>query len=878
MGRCNNRRTRQQAEENKNTAARARFSKGPPKKPSNGRGSGSGRGNAADTTKASVVEKIVKRVEEKKVQGTTPSVLTTRKSHPLDSVDVSKLDEIILSDDSIVLVTRLLQDLNVMESERLSKIIDVSENDDDVYEVVSGEGVQDGRACDSGGYTEYDDDNENFDDDCERISADREPSQISGEEEVMNSPLFLHLTVKLSFSKAQALKTCRGLQNWNTAADSDNLLSLTSERLTLAMDWLCLHLTDEELNKGFQINPSSVAKRSSTGILLVGSGRTRAIPHESISLAKPLTSDTEWREAARLESRKLGFIRLGFASIECDQAFSQVPDSSVKNAEDDEAALRIMLEVLEVDALKNERQTLATTATRADLAFAKEEQDQEFLALEAIFECSFQRKKSTHALGRCMIKVTPMDTLQCPGNSDSCWLHVFPREGYPLIASPLLLFSNPTLPPSLLRRINCCLAMQANQLVGEPAIFSLVDFLSSTVRKFQTEFVQEQHAKEMETDQLRMHSDVHAVDKSIGANGGRRQTSKEKGIERGLSRTTDLIVETEERRRQQEKILARIESEKLKVRPAFAERAIAKRNQDRIGEEAENAARFAMNKAFNEGKSVEDARGAARRARTESLRHNGVEVPFSDVTSKSLPASESATESTAPPAAVRETSRDEDSPRRTREKEVQAHVGSVTMKATSATTLAFMERLRESYMKTASLNGKRGDDGTESSATSSRIEIVLRDPTSSSSKEINDNCASLHVPDPIPIPTGDLRKLMKDVIELQREQPWLVSGEARVPNDAAGASDLTINQRKQRNEMSKRLRIDLERKYQEADKIGEQNQDDTRRGQIAPAAEKFHRMLCQRRRLPTFQMRDEIIRVVNENQICVVSGDTGCGK
>ena len=113
--------------------------------------------------------------------------------------------------------------------------------------------------------------------------------------------------------------------------------------------------------------------------------------------------------------------------------------------------------------------------------------------------------------------------------------------------------------------------MQANQLVGEPAIFSLVDFLSSTVRKFQTEFVQEQHAKEMETDQLRMHSDVHAVDKSIGANGGRRQTSKEKGIERGLSRTTDLIVETEERRRQQEKIVARIESEKLKFRPAFAE-------------------------------------------------------------------------------------------------------------------------------------------------------------------------------------------------------------------------------------------------------------------------------------------------------------------
>jgi hypothetical protein len=116
------------------------------------------------------------------------------------------------------------------------------------------------------------------------------------------------------------------------------------------------------------------------------------------------------------------------------------------------------------------------------------------------------------------------------------------------------------------------------------------------------------------------------------------------------------------------------------------------------------------------------------------------------VTSKSLPASE-----------TRETSRDEDIPRGTHEKEVQAHVGFATKRPTSATTLAFMERLRESHMKTASLNGERGDDATpslsrtESSGTSSRIEIVLRDPTSCSSKEINDNCVALQYQFPLEI-------------------------------------------------------------------------------------------------------------------------------
>ena len=34
----------------------------------------------------------------------------------------------------------------------------------------------------------------------------------------------------------------------------------------------------------------------------------------------------------------------------------------------------------------------------------------------------------------------------------------------------------------------------------------------------------------------------------------------------------------------------------------------------------------------------------------------------------------------------------------------------------------------------------------------------------------------------------------------------------------------------------------------------------------------------QRRRLPSYSMRDEIVSLINENQVVVLSGETGCGK
>lgn len=40
----------------------------------------------------------------------------------------------------------------------------------------------------------------------------------------------------------------------------------------------------------------------------------------------------------------------------------------------------------------------------------------------------------------------------------------------------------------------------------------------------------------------------------------------------------------------------------------------------------------------------------------------------------------------------------------------------------------------------------------------------------------------------------------------------------------------------------------------------------------------YKRMLKFREKLPAYKMRNEILKIVDENQVVVLSGETGCGK
>lgn len=41
---------------------------------------------------------------------------------------------------------------------------------------------------------------------------------------------------------------------------------------------------------------------------------------------------------------------------------------------------------------------------------------------------------------------------------------------------------------------------------------------------------------------------------------------------------------------------------------------------------------------------------------------------------------------------------------------------------------------------------------------------------------------------------------------------------------------------------------------------------------------KYREMLSKRLKLPSYKMKDEILELINNNQIVVISGETGCGK
>lgn len=930
MGRCNNRRVQQAAQASRSTPARARFSKPPPSKKkagrggkgrgdnSNGRGSGRGNGRGSgrnNNNHAAVIHKISNRVQAKsKVGAITKSM--RQSDGPLSGVDISKLDEITLSDASIQLVTKLLTDLNVMESteshiEEKKEEFEVDDENDSVdetsFDQQHGVAVHDHADEDAifdeqlrfsgtdAAYSEYDEDfEEDYLDEQPMKAIDREngddgdsESKISDEESendsndfVRDSPLFKHLTTQFSFSNSQVERACRAIENWQvpsnktmSAATSTPSDGLDNDQLALAMDWLCLHLADDELRTGFRTNPKSINRKPTiggkSGIILAGTGRTKPIPHPSISVAKPITSDKEWRETLKRQSRKVGFFRLGFHHAEAEAACDETVHVSEKvSAEDDEDGLRVMLALLEKATL-GDSLIIEEPSNKTDFDFAASEREQEVQALEAIFEESFRET----GLDRYLLTVTPVEALQLPGHADECRLHIFVRPGYPVLSPPLLLFTNPTLPPTLLRRINVSLIEHAHESIGEPIIFAAVDFLANNIHEMQLNFIKEQRAKEMEAEQLQIRKEAgHDIDAIIDAQYendvklGRRQRAKIRAAQKSYDHSEHMKQKEEERLKRQEERLERIKDEQGSLRVKRAERAIEERKKARIEEEAERASRSAMNASFNRGETVEEARAAALKARNESLRRNGQEVAFPRVEE----ADENISESLPKPKEKNEgkktflgTDFEEDIPS---EGPVLIDAKPAADESTSTpATVAFMERLRKCYND--AVQEKFNHEKTENTVTMRNddnerdVEIDVKepgqyhllDPVRANERSTVDSAHEAtersHLPTPIPVPTGDLADVMKDVIQVQNEQPWLISKEARTPTVQVKAPQLTQKERLQRDEISTELREEWLKKHAAADSWEKKNSIRTKiNGKGAKPNKQFHKMLSQRQR------------------------------
>ena len=166
------------------------------------------------------------------------------------------------------------------------------------------------------------------------------------------------------------------------------------------------------------------------------------------------------------------------------------------------------------------------------------------------------------------------------------------------------------------------------------------------------------------------------------------------------------------------------------------------------------------------------------------------------------------------------------------------HQQSAAVEPTPATK-AFMDRLRGMY-DTAQ---KRGP-------------YDLRQPSSGNEKTDEAKVeATSALPRPVPSRAGDLTVIMENVLGMQRDQPWLVSDEARAPSKS-GEHDTFDDHPKSTSDVgvSKKLKAARYRLW---------------------ASQPSKAMFAQRKKLPAFAMRDEITAAIREHQVVVISGATG---
>ncbi|KAG7344957.1 ATP-dependent helicase HrpA [Nitzschia inconspicua] len=800
----------------------------------------------------------------------------------------------------------------------------------------------------------------------EERTVDQDGLHGTDENSLENNRAFLHLIHQLSFSREQASRACKAIDGWDEAAVADEPSKLSSKpkirnnkddyMLELAMDWLCLHLNEDELSRGFRPNPNppkqqqqqQQQQQSTSGVI----NKVKAVPHPSISvISKPIAEQAkEWAESLRLQERTISLVRLGFHHSEalqaCDETSKQHHPNKSPSLTHNDPAIPLLLQKLAIEA---QRGTEIDTTPDAEsfgeelLETLKEERAQEVEALEAIYEEQLEvsytpnpevnqttNGKSTDVISRYDIAIKPLEPLKSPARTEDCTLHVFIRDGYPLQTYPLPLFVNTSLPPTFLRRINAKLIEKALELLGNPVVFEIVSFLEAELPTLYDEFVEEQRIKEYEAEQVRLlrqrHAEMEETQKIMeaqyqaqydptgeGAKLGRRQKAKLRAAEKAYDRPDQVEQLFKEYRRKQDARVEQAKQQNSQVRATYAQLAIEKRQQELIQEEAEKAARTAMSAALNRGESVEEARMAAQAARVQSLRENGVEIcdPHKDISQKIAHTESNGSRNCG-----------------TRERNIHGHVNRQP-KSTSKSSM-FMDRLRNSVGGSEPQNYSVASNSGSTSSLNVDIDstpvLTKPRPTEQSSafmdrlREMYENAAkeklsskctadadpgreeincfhldaaciksemedpSSKVPRPVAVAAGEMGEVIKDIIQQQEEQPWLVSAEARAPTLIEGRKEVTSFEVERKRMINIRLRQDLERKRQLASEWGDRkaethhgNDKNLKKSKAFPH-EMFYHLMKQRESLPAYMMEKELVETIRSNQITVVAGATGCGK
>ena len=986
MGRCNNRRTQEAAKIS--GPSRARFSNWVPPSKKSGRGRGGrgrggrgGRGgqgsSGAPPVKkggektafgnfASTIIKISER-NDKRMLDARSGILSRSVGGAENDVDVSKLDQIAINEQSQGLIFKLLHALGVVDAgvDDALKARVISERQDDEHvpppplrakeklkkmEEVDGLGSYflqpptldiDGGDFDAGAdiifengpssaarkkaaaYVEHDEDYEEVEEEEEEEDEEEEEGTVeAGSDEAEggkeggegrsvpsaspinepppppdSNPLFVHLSQKLSFnpddaSKAIMLSSSLALPSSSSKASDERAKTAADvdpAQLSAALDYLCLHLSEEELTKGFRYKP----KKKAPPTLHMKSNvrhqrQARDLSSPGISLA-PLPD-------FQLEARTFGFIRLGFGAFEAEKACKATTAKSGTPPERDDDALLILIDSL-VDNLPD------PPPVAADLAFATMERDDEREALIAILD----KKMTVIAETRYQIDVDLIEELEPPGNSNACKLHVMLPDGYPTLTSARFLFTNGSMAPSLLRKINKLCNKVAKTQVGEPVVYTVVEELSSSVAVLQKKFLDAQKEKEVEAAKNRekkAREEGKAVERITqaqydGEKLGKRARQKLKAAQKQRAQERENMSPALKKKLEREK---RKEAERQNAsasKVSSSELHIQRLMKKRAEERAEAAGRTAMTKALNDGLDGPAARKVCERVTKEVLKEEGwIEENDGEMKQNETQGTNSNCDTTAKEKGKeREKGKGEDKVHNNEEDSKDKEKGDRKKKGKAVEIE--MKRNDEKGEEEAEKRegGKKSSTLTSSFITNLKTFYSVAQGRAKSNAATNPvaNSASEekksphHVPTPHFVPTQSLATVMRDIME-SAKQPWLVAPEARAPVVAdkvlppknekkapAAAPPLQMQASKEEppsrpdppalteesiiemKRLSSQLKFALESKHKNA-------------------GGNFLKMMECRRKLPAFEMGSEIVETIRDNQISVVSGDTGCGK
>jgi hypothetical protein len=706
-----------------------------------------------------------------------------------------------------------------------------------------------------------------------------------GVEVVESDPAYRYLTAHLSFSCGAARRALRAVEKgWKggaslagvatgvvapptsaatpsapivaTPAPSTTTSSSSSpwkDRLGLALDWLALHLQDSEITAGFcrRANPGSDT--------LFRSSRCRsvdvvAVSHPSISVATKLTEDSEFLRQARIDDRAVGFVQLGFLYSDVVEALAAQeeegkgddrPSSAPPGAIDDEATLRLLLTKLEQEMCPDSAAfsvKLIETVDKDALVTARME---EVEVLTAVYDTDFEVVSSRVAvdgdlMGRYTITLSELATATLSKSLSRAQiedepaglakLHVFLRPGYPEVEPPLFLVTCPQAEGQLLRRINMALirhaAVDADRGGGCPCVFEVATFLAENLESIAAAYSGERRSDDEELEgelRLRLASGMNRGDMYDSATKvDRHMAARMKAEERAHDFQRKQEMLEKERREQEGARLERINEQNRFIRHTLADKELDRRERQRHDEGARRASRAAMLSALNAGATTAEARARADSAELTYMTSHGLAGVADSGANGEDPAVE--VEHHAASGAARD-----DDPN---------HVATVSTATSAPRTQAFMERLRALYNNAAEHKGM--------------VRLEASDLKSGSSTRL---------PRPIALPVGDLARVIADVVSVQREQPWLVNAaEARVPTLEA-TTDLASGNADRTLVDPDALSISLKRAME--DKL---------------SSRQYEAILRQRRKLPAYKAREELVRTIANNQVTVVSGETGCGK